>query len=309
MVEAAENRPADATGNWIDRRAPPWARPYVQLARFDRPIGGWLLLWPCWWSLALAAGAGRGGWPDPGLLLLFGLGAFLMRGAGCTFNDIADRDFDARVERTRNRPLPSGTVSLTGAVLFMAALALASLAILLRFNDFAVLLGLAALPVVAVYPFMKRLTHWPQIVLGLAFNWGALLGWAAVTGGLAAAPLALYAGGIAWTLVYDTIYAHQDKDDDAVIGVRSTALRLGPKSRPWLVAFAGLAVAGTGAAGWLVELAWPFYAGLAAAAAHLAWQVSSVHLDDGADCLTKFRSNREFGLIVFVALVAGSAAA
>ena len=306
MTEATEaarsDQPADS---WVERLAPAPIRPYLLLARADRPIGAWLLLWPCWWSIALAAPRAEGGWPDAVLLALFAAGTLLMRGAGCTLNDIVDRDLDRRVARTRERPLPSGRLTLARAVAFMAGLGLLSLAILLTFNRFAIILGLASAPLIAVYPFMKRIADWPQLVLGVVFNWGALLGWAAVTGGLGPAPLMLYAGGIAWTLGYDTIYAHQDKEDDALIGVRSLALKLGPATRPWLFGFYAVAASGFGLAGWLADLSWPFYAGLALAAAQLAWQAAKVDIDEPESCLAKFKSNRNFGFILFAAIVAG----
>jgi 4-hydroxybenzoate polyprenyltransferase len=290
----------------VARRAPGRLRPYLLLARADRPIGTWLLLWPGWWSIALAAGAGGARWPDPLLLVLFGVGAWLLRAAGCTLNDIADRDYDGRVARTRARPIPSGAVSVTQAVAFMVGLGLAGLAILVSFNRFAIGVGLASAVLIAIYPFMKRVTYWPQFFLGLAFNWGALLGWAAVTGSLGAAPFALYVGGIAWTLGYDTIYAHQDKADDRAIGVKSLALKLGPATRPWLAGFYAAAALGFALAGRLAGLGPLFYWGLALAALHLAWQVKRVDLDDPADCLSKFKSNRDFGFILMAAIVAGS---
>lgn len=292
---------SDIPAHGLVARAPRRLRPYLRLARLDRPIGTWLLLWPCWWSLALAAD----GWPDLRLFLLFGLGAVLMRGAGCCWNDIADRDIDGRVARTAGRPIPAGELTVAQAAGFMVLLALAAFAILLTFNRFAILVGVASLALVAIYPFMKRVTWWPQFFLGLAFNWGALLGWAAVRGGLEAAPLLLYAGGILWTLGYDTIYAHQDKDDDALIGVKSSALRLGAKTRLALWLFYGGAVAFFAAAGAAAEVAWPFYAGLAAAAAQLAWQAKRVDLDDPADCLAKFRSNALFGWLFLAGVLAG----
>ena len=299
-----------ARGDWIDRRVPLAARPYCRLVRLDRPIGAWLLLWPCWWGLALAADGGPfGPWPDPWLMALFGVGALIMRGAGCTLNDIADRDFDARVARTATRPLASGALRPLQAWLFLSALLGVGLVILLQLNGAAIALGLVALPLVALYPFMKRITWWPQAWLGLTFNWGALMGWAAVAGGLGAPALALYAAGIAWTLGYDTIYAHQDKEDDALIGIKSSARRLGARTRPALYVFYGVAVALTGLAGALAGLAWPFYLGLAAEAAQLAWQAAAVDIDAPADCLAKFKSNRLLGLIVFAAIVAGRLAA
>lgn len=285
---------------WV-ARASTRVRPYLRLARLDRPIGTWLLLWPCWWSLALAAPT----WPDPVLLILFGLGALTMRGAGCTWNDIADRDIDGKVERTRTRPIPAGEVTIVQAGLFMVGLALVGLAILLTFNEFAIWVGIASVGVVAIYPFMKRVTWWPQFFLGLAFNWGALLGWAAVRGELDIAAVVLYVAGIAWTLGYDTIYAYQDKEDDALIGVRSSALRLGESTRPALAIFYGLALIGFVVAGWLAGEGHWFYVGAAIAALHLTWQVTAVDLASPADCLTKFRSNTTFGWILFVGAALG----
>lgn len=291
-------------GNWVDRYVPAGARPYFRLARLDRPIGTWLLLIPCWWGAALASG----GWPDPLMIALFGVGALVMRGAGCVVNDMADRDFDARVARTASRPLASGAIGLGGALAFLGLLLAIGFAVLVRFNAFAIWVGIASLPLVAVYPFMKRITYWPQAWLGLTFNWGALVGWAAVTGNLAAPAFILYAAGFFWTLGYDTIYAHQDKEDDLLVGVKSTALRLGQATRPWLFGFYGTTVLLLAAAGLAADLAWPYYAGLAAAAAHLAWQAAAVDPDDAKDCLRKFKSNRDFALIVFAAIVAARVA-
>jgi 4-hydroxybenzoate polyprenyltransferase len=290
---------ADRQLTWLDR-LPAGLQPFAVLARWDRPIGTWLLLWPCWWGLALAPG-----WPDLRLLALFGLGAIAMRGAGCVVNDLADRDLDAKVERTRHRPLASGRLSVAQALTFLVLQLLVGLAILLSFNHFTVLLGLASIPLVIVYPFMKRITWWPQAVLGLTFNWGALVGWSAVTGGLAAPALVLYAAGFFWTLGYDTIYAHQDKVDDALIGVKSSARRLGARTVPWLWLFYGTALALIGAAGWLVAMGPGFYLMLVLAGGHLAWQVRTIDLDDPMSCLRRFRSNRELGLLVFAALLAG----
>lgn len=298
---ARSDQPADS---WVARRAPGRLRPYLLLARADRPIGTWLLLWPGWWSIALAAGAGGARWPDPVLLVLFGLGAWLLRAAGCTLNDIADRDYDGRVARTRARPIPSGAVSVTQAIAFMVGLGLAGLVILVSFNRFAIGVGLASALVIAIYPFMKRVTHWPQLFLGLAFNWGALLGWAAVQGGLAPSAFLLYLGGIFWTLGYDTVYAHQDRRDDVGAGVKSTARALGLGSKPWLHSFHAAAIALFAWSGYAAGMAWPFYAGLAVAAGQLAWQVIDVDLDDAKDCLAKFKSNRLFGWLVFSAAVA-----
>jgi 4-hydroxybenzoate polyprenyltransferase len=288
-------------GDWIDRWVPAVVRPYMRLARVDRPIGIWLLMFPCWWGVAL----GSNGWPDPGLLLLFGLGSLVMRGAGCTLNDIADRDFDARVARTANRPIPSGAVSVRQAIVFLAALCLAGLGVLLQFNAFAIALGASSLLLVALYPFAKRVTYWPQAVLGLAFNWGALLGWAAVRGELDWPSVVLYAAGILWTLGYDTIYAHQDKEDDILIGVKSTALRFGSATRLWLYGFYAGTICLLGLAGAMVSLSWPFFVGLAAVGAHFLWQIVALDLDDAQNCLAAFKSNRVVGLLVFAGLVLG----
>ncbi len=314
MAEAARNTEGLIAGTdmpaqgWVDRLLPRALRPYAKLMRLDRPIGTWLLLWPCWWSLVFALdkapASGREWLHLAWLYLLFGVGAMVMRGAGCTYNDIVDRDFDAKVERTRTRPIPSGQVSVRQAIAFMLALLCLGLAILLQLNWYAVALGAASLLLVFTYPLMKRITYWPQFVLGLAFNWGALLGWAAVAGGLGWAPAFLYIGGIAWTLGYDTIYAHQDKEDDILVGVKSTALQLGASTRPWLAGFYAAALALFAAAGLADGLGWPFYAALAAGAAQLAWQVIDVDLDDAADCLVKFKSNRYFGWILLAGLFA-----
>jgi 4-hydroxybenzoate polyprenyltransferase len=287
-------------GNWVDRFLPGPARPYARLMRLDRPIGTWLLLFPCWWSLALAPGPA-----DARLLLLFvlfGLGAVIMRGAGCTWNDVTDRDFDAKVARTRTRPIPSGQVSVRQALLFMGAQMLVGFAILISFNGFAVAVGAASLVLVFTYPLMKRVTYWPQFFLGLAFNYGALLGWAAVRGDLDWPALSLYVAGIAWTLGYDTIYAHQDKEDDALIGVKSTALRLGRATRPWLAGFYTATVVLLALTGALRGLNWIFYVALAIGALQLAWQVSTVNLDRPADCLAKFKSNRAFGWLILAGI-------
>jgi 4-hydroxybenzoate polyprenyltransferase len=291
-------------GGWVDRFAPAGFRPYARLARLDRPIGTWLLLFPCWWGIALASTA----WPSPWLMVLFGLGAVLMRGAGCTYNDIVDRDFDGRVARTADRPIPSGAVSVRQALAFLLLQLLLSLAILLSLSMTAIGLGVLSLLLVFTYPLMKRVTWWPQFFLGLAFNWGALMGYAAVADGLAAPSLVLYAAGILWTLGYDTIYAHQDKEDDALIGVKSSALRLGARTRPALYIFYGGAAILIGAAGWIAGLAWPFYPLLAAAFAQLLWQAADIEIDDPVDCLAKFKSNRLAGWLVLAGIVAGQLA-
>ena len=289
-------------GDLTDRYAPAAWRPYIRLARLDRPIGTWLLLFPGWWALALATAPGH--WPPWRLMALFAVGAVLMRGAGCTLNDMIDRDFDARVARTRTRPIASGAVSLKEAAAFLALQLAAGAAILLSLNRLAILLGLLVLVLIATYPLMKRVTYWPQFFLGLNFNWGALLGWAAATGGLGAPAFLLYAGGIAWTLGYDTIYAHQDKEDDALIGVKSSALALGSRTRPFLALAYTIAVALWLAAGMTAHAAWPYYLGLALGAAQLSWQAASVDTDRPADCLAKFRSNRWAAWLILFGIIA-----
>src|SRR5664279_4297400 len=260
---------ADATGNWVDTHAPQWSRPYLRLARLDRPIGSWLLLLPCWWSAALAAGVAGSIAALPLQIVLFLVGAFAMRGAGCTWNDITDRDLDALVERTRSRPIPAGQVSVPQAAAFLVVQALIGLAVLLQFNRFAVMTGIASLIIVAVYPFMKRITWWPQIVLGLAFSWGALMGFAVTLGRIDLTAVALYAGSISWVIGYDTIYAHQDAEDDALIGIKSTARLFGARTHRALVVFYALAVLLIGVALWLAGARWPAWIGLIAFAVHL----------------------------------------
>jgi 4-hydroxybenzoate polyprenyltransferase len=294
---------ADATGNWVDKTAPAWSRPYLRLSRLDRPIGSWLLLMPCWWSAALAAGVAHDVSQLPLILALFFVGAFVMRGAGCTWNDITDRDLDALVERTRSRPIPAGQVSVAQAAAFLVVQALIGLAVLLQFNRTAVVTGIASLIIVAIYPFMKRITWWPQIVLGLAFSWGALMGFAVTLGRIDATALTLYAGSIAWVIGYDTIYAHQDSEDDALIGIKSTALLFGARTRPALMAFYGLAVVLIGAALALGGVRWPAWIGLAAFAAHLAWQIGRLEIGDPGLCLRIFKSNRDAGLLLFAGLL------
>jgi 4-hydroxybenzoate polyprenyltransferase len=299
---------ADAVrGNWVDQYAPPATRPYLRLSRADRPIGTWLLLLPCWWGLALAMlHDGQARWFDLWIFIGCGAGAWLMRGAGCTWNDITDRDIDGSVERTRSRPIPAGQVSPRQAALWMAAQALVACAILLTFNMNAILLGILSLLPVAVYPFAKRFTWWPQVFLGLAFNWGALLAWTAHTGTLAPPAVILYVAGICWTLFYDTIYAHQDAEDDALIGVKSTARLFGEHSPTWLrrflvatVSLLGLAIIAAMVGGandsplaLLVALA-----GACAMGWHMLWQLRLLKLDDPDRLLMLFRSNRDTGLI------------
>jgi 4-hydroxybenzoate polyprenyltransferase len=298
---------ADATGNWVDTLAPAWARPYLRLARLDRPIGSWLLLLPCWWSSALAAIAARESVPSFANIALFFIGAFAMRGAGCTWNDIVDRDLDRSVERTRSRPIPSGQVSVAQATIFLVLQALIGFLVLISFNAFTIALGIASLLIVAVYPFMKRITYWPQIVLGLAFSWGALMGWAAAFGRLDLPALLLYAGSIAWVIGYDTIYAHQDREDDALIGIKSTALLFGQRTKLMLGAFYAAATILLGAAGFAAGAGIVFALGLVAFAAHLAWQILRLDIANPDRCLALFKSNRDAGLILFAGLLLDAA--
>jgi len=303
MTEAISPVADAVRGNWVDRYAPAAARPYLRLSRMDRPIGTWLLLLPCWWALAAATPAldFRFLW----LFVLFGLGALVMRGAGCTFNDIADRDFDAKVVRTRSRPLPSGQATVRQAVVWMLAQSLVGLAILLQLNGLAIWLGIASLGLVAIYPFAKRFTFWPQAFLGLAFNWGAIMGWAAAAGEIPLASPILYVAGIAWTLGYDTIYGHQDREDDDLIGVKSTSRLFGSDTRAWVVGFYCITWTGIGLAGWLSGTGILFWPCLVLAGAHFAWQAATLKIGDPADCLIKFRSNRDAGLIVLAGFLLG----
>jgi 4-hydroxybenzoate polyprenyltransferase len=293
----------DSAHPWIERIVPGWFVPYSRIARFDRPIGWWLLLLPCWWGSALAAAA-SGSAPPLSHLVLFLIGSIVMRAAGCAFNDIVDRDIDARVERTRLRPLPSGQISPTRAAIFMVVLSLIGLLVLVQFNLFTIALAMASLATVAIYPFMKRVTYWPQLFLGIAFNWGAMVGWSAQTGSLSLPPLLLYLGGIAWTLGYDTIYGHQDRPDDELIGVKSTSRRFGMTTRPWLWGFYATAFAFIAAACLAAGLHPVAHAGLALAGAHAAWLILRVDVNSSPSCLAAFRANRETGLLVFAALLA-----
>ncbi|HZT49127.1 MAG TPA: 4-hydroxybenzoate octaprenyltransferase [Hyphomicrobiaceae bacterium] len=301
--------PDAAPGNWVDRVAPARWRPYLRLARFDRPIGAWLLLFPCWWAQALAELSLGHAYPDPWYLALFFAGAFVMRGAGCTYNDIVDKDYDASVARTAARPIPSGQVSVSEALLFLVVLCLVGLVVLVQLNLFTIVLGASSLLLVAAYPFAKRFTYWPQVMLGLTFKWGALVGWSAITGSLGWAPLALYAGSILWTVGYDTIYAHQDKQDDLLAGLKSTALKLGEATPRWLVGFYAGAVLLWGLAGALAGARGAFFLSLAVAAVQMAWQVATLDMADPRNCLVRFKSNRLVGWILLLGLVADMARA
>jgi 4-hydroxybenzoate polyprenyltransferase len=299
---------ADApAGNWVDRYAPAAARPSLRLARLDRPIGTWLLLFPCWWSLALAEVSRHRPYPDLWYLVLFAIGALVMRGAGCAYNDFVDRDYDARVQRTRSRPIPSGQVTPTQALLYAGMLALVGFLVLIQLNAFTVWLAIASLALIAIYPFTKRFTYWPQLVLGLVFNWGALVGWAAVKGSLSLAPLALYAGAVLWTVGYDTIYAHQDKEDDLMLGLKSTALKFGDSTVNWLGGLYGGAVLLWSLAAFLAGAHLITFTAIALVALQLAWQIVTLDIRDPANCLRRFRSNRDVGAAIFIGLIADMA--
>ena len=302
---------ADAvTGNWVDTHAPAFARPYLRLSRADRPIGTWLLLIPCWWGLALAIlGDGSPRWEDLWIAIGCAIGAFLMRGAGCTWNDITDREFDGQVERTRSRPIPSGQVAVKQAVIWMGLQCLLALGILLTFNQAAIAMGVLSLLPVAIYPFAKRFTWWPQVFLGLAFNWGALLAWAAHTGSVGWPAIVLYLSGIAWTLFYDTIYAHQDAEDDELIGIKSTARLFGSDTARWLKYFLVGTVGLMAVA--IIDAALPHASVLALVVAlggpwamgwHMAWQLRGLDTEDNAKLLQLFRANRDTGLIPLIFL-------
>ena len=316
LPEADQGGVVDApTGNWVDRFAPARTRPYLRLARADRPIGTWLLFIPCLWGLARAAAADGARFGDRWIAVGCGLGAFLMRGAGCTWNDLTDRHIDTAVARTRSRPLPSGQVTPRQAAVWMVAQALLAALILVSFAPVAIALGVASLALVAVYPFAKRFTWWPQVFLGLAFNWGVLLAWAAHAGTVTAPPVILWLAGIAWTLFYDTIYAHQDKDDDALIGVKSTARLFGDAgTAAWMLGFLvatvvlmmvavvlALTAPGVAPLALLLGLTGVWGFGL-----HLFWQLRHLDTTDPASCLQLFRSNRDAGLILALFL-AGAA--
>jgi len=308
MNSTSQNTPSDiVTQNWVDKYLPKFCRPYARLARLDGPIGTWLLLLPCWWGLALAT-AHYPAEPTTPLyyMILFAIGALVMRGAGCTWNDITDRDFDGKVTRTATRPIPAGDVSVKQALVFMALQCLIGLVVLLQFNNYAIIVGVTALILVIAYPFMKRITYWPQAWLGLTFNWGVLVGWIAIVGDISMPALTLYAAGFFWTLGYDTIYAHQDKEDDVLIGVKSTALRLGDGTAKWMVGFYGATIILIGLAAYQVDIEWPFWFVLGLGAIHLLWQVKSLNIDDAQNCSRLFKSNRDFGIVIFIGIVAGA---
>jgi len=302
------HRIADAPPrNWVDRYAPERARPYLRLARLDRPIGVWLLLLPCWWGVALAEVSRVSPFPNLWFLALFAIGALVMRAAGCAYNDYVDRHYDAKVSRTASRPIPSGQITPSAALAFAAVCSFAGLMVLIQFNAFTIRLGVASLILVAIYPFLKRYTYWPQIALGLAFNWGALVGWSAVTGGIGLPAILLYCGSVLWTIGYDTIYAHQDKEDDLMLGLKSTAIKFGSNTISGVGGlYAGAAIlwllAGLFAGTHLI-----YITAVLLVSAQMAWQVTTLDIADAQNCLVRFRSNRDVGLVIFLGLVADMA--
>ncbi|CDW58537.1 4 hydroxybenzoate polyprenyltransferase [Trichuris trichiura] len=286
---------------FVNRMPRQW-QPYLRLMRVDKPTGTLLLYWPCTWSIALCATPGC--FPDLKLLALFGIGSFLMRGASCIVNDLWDKEFDKKVARTKSRPLASGEVSTLQAFGLLGGLLTGSLAVLLQLNDSSVLLGICSLPLVATYPLFKRFTFWPQLALGVTFNWGVLLGWAAVCGTVDwFCVLPAYAGSICWTIVYDTIYAHQDKSDDLAIGVKSTAIKFGNRTKTYLAGFGSLMTGCLLVTGAICDQTWPYYLGVALAAAQLSWQIITVNIDSPDDCWKKFSSNRYAGFVLFGGIV------
>ena len=324
MIKNEQDRVSDAPDdNWVYLVLPPSVWPYAQLARWDRPIGWWLLLWPCWWSLALALGVlfqNPANWElvlglafaIGAFFLLFLLGAIFMRGAGCAYNDFIDVEIDKKVERTASRPIPSGRVTRKQTAYFVIIQALLGLVCLLilcvggpfSFNSFAFYLGISSLGIVALYPFAKRITNWPQFVLGLAFSWGALMGWAIIFGSLSASSLLLYAGSVLWVIGYDTIYAHQDREHDALVGVRSTARLFGDKTKLALLILYSATLVLFGMAFMEAEISWPAYIGLVLGGGHMLWQINSLNIDDADKCLALFQSNSKFGWIIFAGLIA-----
>ena len=272
---------------------------FIRLTRLNQPIGSWLLLLPCLWSITLASPV----FPDPQILILFTMGAVIMRASGCIINDIADKDFDQKVARTSTRPIASNEITVFQALLFLIVLLTLGFLILLQFNKFTIIVGLFSLSLILIYPFVKRVSYWPQAVLGLTFNWGALLGWASVCGELELTPIILYLAGFFWTLGYDTIYAHQDKNDDILIGVKSTAIKFGNNTKVWLLAFYSFAIFLFIVCGYLQNLNWMFFGGISIGALHNLWQVYTINIDDTNDCYKKFISNRNFGLIILSSFI------
>lgn len=291
--------------SWMIILAPRSIRPHMRLIRADRPIGTWLLLLPCLWSVTMASQAAFGAAPDPWFILLFAVGAFVMRGAGCVVNDLWDRDIDGKVARTADRPIASGEIPVRSALMFLAGLLLAGLLVLVQFNGTTIMLGVASLALVAVYPLMKRITYWPQAFLGLTFNWGALLAWCAVDGNVGGPALLLYVAGFFWTLGYDTVYGHQDKEDDILVGVKSASIKLGRKTRPFVALVYAAATVLLGVAGAGAGMGWFYFLMLTVVALQFVWQVVTLKIDDPKNCLTRFKSNRDVGLIIFLGALLG----
>ncbi|XP_046624236.1 4-hydroxybenzoate polyprenyltransferase, mitochondrial isoform X2 [Neodiprion virginianus] len=286
-------------------KSPVSIQPYMRLMRIDKPIGSWLLFWPCGWSIALSALPGM--IPDPQMLALFGLGAFIMRGAGCTINDMWDRDIDRKVARTKDRPLVSGEVTQLEALVFLSGQLGVGLLVLLQLNWYSILLGASSLGLVVIYPLMKRITHWPQLILGMTFNWGALLGWSAVQGTCDwSVCLPLYIAGVCWTILYDTIYAHQDKVDDILLGIKSTALKFGDNTKVWLSCFGTSMISSLLTSGIMVDQTWPYYVAVGVVGSHLANQIYTLNIDNPTDCANKFVSNHRVGFVLFTGIVLGN---
>lgn len=289
----------------IVKNAPKDIQPFLRLVRFDKPIGSWLLFWPCGWSIGMASSAGE--FPDPYILGLMATGAIIMRGAGCTINDMWDSDIDKKVERTRDRPITSGELTKYDALAFLAGQLSIALLILLQFNWYTVVLGASSMALVVTYPLMKRVTYWPQLVLGFTFNWGALLGWSAVHGTCDwSVCIPLYLAGVSWTLIYDTIYAHQDKYDDVIVGVKSTALKFGNDTKYWLSGFTCAMLSSLILSGVMCDQTLPYYVSIGSIGTHIIHQIATVNLDDKEDCAKKFISNRRVGLILFIGTILGT---
>ncbi|XP_052066102.1 4-hydroxybenzoate polyprenyltransferase, mitochondrial-like isoform X2 [Mytilus californianus] len=299
-----QKRNLSVTPKEILDASPKSLQPYLRLIRFDKPIGTWLLYWPCTWSIGLAAAPGH--FPDLWLLTLFGAGAFFMRGAGCIVNDMWDRDFDRKVERTKLRPLASGELTYFQGLCCLGGMLSVSLGILLQLNWYSVVLGAASMVLVITYPLAKRVTFWPQAMLGVTLNWGVLIAWSAIQGSIQTPVVSLYFASVLYTMIYDSIYSHQDKYDDMLIGVKSTALKFGDKTKHWLSGFATIMIGGLTLTGVALDQTWPYYTGVSITAAHLAYQLYTVDLDNADDCAAKFRSNTGLGFVMFVSIVIGT---
>ncbi|XP_076767227.1 ubiquinone biosynthesis protein COQ2, mitochondrial [Xylocopa sonorina] len=318
IVSDKDNEPTELTGianvelkqkitfaTRLVNNCPSIIQPYLRLIRLDKPIGSWLLFWPCGWSIAMAASPGA--LPDPYLLSLFGMGAFIMRGAGCTINDMWDQDIDGMVARTKNRPLVTGEISPLQSLAFLGCQLSLGLLILLQLNLYSIILGASSLVLVILYPVMKRVTYWPQLILGMTFNWGALLGWSAVHGSCNwSVCLPLYTAGIFWTLLYDTIYAHQDKMDDVIVGIKSTALKFGDRTKIYLSGFSAAMITGLIVSGILAAQTWPYYTAVGLVGTHLVNQIYSLNINNPADCSKKFISNHRVGMILFTGIILGN---